>query len=198
MISDPMPSSYYSTSKSLGNREHLSKFCASDSSFMKLSHLVHCFPSELCFWMVFVFWVFKKTWNSLGSRISVVVSFGANKEMVGIDAKSIVSTGTIMAHAHPFGNGAFEDNPTGPIGSNGSKASFASPDRSVTTNKSGSPQPTSIGATVFIHFGQKPFSERVGKALRGEVNRISIRLHNQFVWLCLALGCSFTARAFSL
>lgn len=95
--------------------------------------------------------------------------------------------------------------PRNPMGQFGTHARRSSPDRSISTFKylSG-PYPAFTklwtvfwNRSVFVYFGPEPIWKCFAKTLRGEILGRNVWLHNKFVLLCRALGCSFTARAFS-
>lgn len=51
----------------------------------------------------------------------------------------------------------------------------------------GTPKPTCVS---LFNLGPKALRKRFGQSLRREVFRGKLWLHNQFIWLCHALGCS--------
>lgn len=165
---------------------------------MKFNRLINKLLFEFCFWMGFTFWTFCKT-----SQLAVSAIFNGCSlvKMEGINAKLVIA---MMQNPFSFLNWSNVDYPRSSMGID-CDTSLSSAYSPVSISDTGFPDPTLAQVRAMIWDGAisinlcvKSFWKVCGKTLRSQVNSISIRLHNQLFWLCHALGCSFTARAFSL
>lgn len=131
---------------------------------------------------------------ALDYHVIGVVHRGSQPKMVWRNTSRIISTRTVMANAQPARNWTPMDNPARAVSANGATPALL--DLTITAAPDiACPQPASVRAGYFVNIPQKPAQERRGSnSLRREVSRISIGLHST---LCRALGCWFTARAFS-
>lgn len=125
--------------------------------------------------------------------VQTVFDVGSKVKVSWIDAKLIIRLRTIMKDVLSFRDWSTMKNPRCNMTPNSptrmSLARHASIPSRITTC---CPQPTDIGLFYFL---QKSCLKRFGKTLRCQVLGCNIWLHNQFVWLCHALGCFSTAKA---
>lgn len=128
--------------------------------------------------------------------VSNIVKVGSQPKVIGIDTKSVVSIGAIMADEHAFWNRATIQNPRRSVRSYLSGWSWACSHCSISgTFWFSNPQPARIS---FINSGPKPIWKRFGKSLREKVRFGNFWLHDKFVLLCRALGCFSSAEVFLL
>ncbi len=132
------------------------------------------------------------------SRILIIIVPRSKEQVVRVNTCPVVTSGAVVAHTHSFWNRTPKQNPRCAVGKDSASVFTANANASIAVNQGRYPNPAPNGATGEINLSHEPFGKGQGKTLRSEIIGISIWLHNQFVWLCHALGCSFTARAFLL
>jgi len=199
MILNPELVSDNPASKGFGNPKSPAYLSAINAVAVQSPHLPNDCPSKFGFWVIFTAWVFKKARHSFTPSVGIVYSPCSQKEMRRINAQSVVTSGTVVAHAHSFGHRPYRYYPYRPVGFNGSAIPSALSNASIAMGSGSSPQPATKRTAGFFNLGPEPFWKRAGKTLRREVlwrnNQLLNIIHSN---LGHALGCSFTARAFSL
>jgi len=132
---------------------------------------------------------------SFFAHVLAVVFWGSKPKVTRIHAIHNVSTGAIVADKVTIRHRTKVQNPTGNMSENVPAASLSPSDEAVASDSCGCrPNPTPVR---FLDFVPKAFGERGRKPLRSQVFRGNLWLHNQFLWLCRALGCFYNAEAFS-
>lgn len=120
-------------------------------------------------------------------------------KVIRVTASCIRTVWAFMKNPKPARYWTPKENPRNPAGPSALTPPVSpSANLTVTIVQGCGPKPTSVLGRCKINFGPPSVVSRWGKVLRFQVLGISIRLHNQMVWLCHALGYSTTARAFSL
>lgn len=148
-------------------------------------------------WILFsgVVWVSVRLLPVLGEHILNVVFLSAKPKVVWSTAWRIIA---VMEHLKPVRYWSVVKYPGCVVGKDEPFFPYALRGKNRTVTKlccSGVPPPAQIGD---YDLGPKSFNESRRKTLRlKELPRI-VRPRNQFHWLRHALGCWFTARAFSL
>lgn len=155
----------------------------------------------------------KRPFSVLGNHVGHILGVGSNPKVFRSYASAHVAP---MANLHSFRHWSKMQNPTGyvsPYHLHSLSAELSSygaistrKTQSFTTGGTG-PNPNPTGAkfwTMFLNWSAlinltpKPFWKGWGQSLRGKVLRGNLDAFNIHRMLSHALGCSFTARAFSL
>ena len=133
---------------------------------------------------------------SLSHGVNHVLALGSKFEMVWTATGSVVPTWAVVKNPFPFWNRPTEQNPRCSMSVNLPVESFRNVAIANATFSFVAKQPASV-LIKKSYLGEESFREILTQSLRKKIPGISIDVHNQLRWLCRALGCSFTARAFS-
>lgn len=122
-----------------------------------------------------------------------VIGVCSKVKMVGVYTRWIIPSWTVMKHMKTFRYWPSVQYPRGSMASN-LNAMPSRSDASIAIDVyTSAPNPT---FSDYGYSGKESLWKGFRKTLRSKIIRFNVWLHNQFVWLCHALGCSFTARAF--
>jgi hypothetical protein len=171
------------------SRQLMSVFCISRVSGSNIPNLTPC-EFRVCVSLASI----QRQLLSVASffnRVSVVVSTGTKPKVVWVHARRVVAE---VKDTKALRNRTSVQNPASSMSAD-QFSSYSLRDRSVTKRLLRRiPNPTGFS---FSHLLPKAIREVFGKSLRGQVSCCNLWAHNQFVWLCRALGCVNTVRAFS-
>lgn len=115
-------------------------------------------------------------------------------QMQWVHTGRVVSSWAIMQNVRSFWNWTNKENPRSTMGIY--KLFVHARSKMAISNGVSwmSKNPTSVGIAKF-YLSEKPFGEAFRKSLRSQIIRVSVWLHNQFIWLCRAPGLARGAGA---
>lgn len=132
---------------------------------------------------------------TLYRSIKSILSHISKVKMGGIHAQLIITARTIMQHVLAFRNRTSIQNPRSSVCCFVSASLTPSSNFPIRPLSCCCPQPARFGLFYLV---PESFCKGFRKTLRSQIGRCNLWTHNQFVWLCRALGCANTVRAFSL
>ncbi len=134
--------------------------------------------------------------HSFIAHIGVIIRSVSKPQMFRINTLGTICFWTIMKHTKIIWNWATMKNPRSSMGTNQTRVSCPFLDRPISSFKqASSPKPTGFS---FLNLCKESFRECGGEPLRFQILFSNVGLHNKLVLFCRALGCWFSAEAFSL
>lgn len=133
---------------------------------------------------------------TLCGLVHIVLASCSKPEMRRVHARGFISSGAVVKNALALWNRPDMENPRGDMGVNksgGFSRRFSHPAVSISLSMR-RPNPARFR---LVDLCPKTLREVKRQALRLKVFGSNLDLHSRFFRLCHALGCSFTARAFS-
>lgn len=119
----------------------------------------------------------------------------SNPKMRRVYTKRIIPAWAVVKKLHSVGNCALHEYPCSTMGRSVLSANQPRTNHSISMAVfGGRPKPTRFG---LFYLGPKPLWKRCRKTLRSQVFDRNLVLHNQYFWLCHALGCANNAEALS-
>lgn len=160
------------------------KRASSSFGSANFSNLVPCELSQGASWAFAAF--------SFRNHIGHIFGMSSKPQMRRVYARSVVSSGAVVKNPQTGWNRTIVKYPRGHMASYSNSSSLS--DTPISCGIfSANPKPAGFS---LLNFGQESPLERLGESLRNQILRGNLWVHNQFVWLCRALGCFSTAEVF--